>query len=44
MAFGTTYDGMDARQKLVFVKGLRHVIIGTEAETLDLVLDAHIAR
>ena len=31
---------MDARHQFVLVEGLGHVVVGADAETLDLVLDA----
>src|SRR6516162_7745480 len=31
---------MNARNQLVLVEGLRHVVVGADAETPDLVLDA----
>src|ERR1700693_2955022 len=40
VSLGTAHDGMDARHQLVLVERLGHVVVGTEAEPLDLVLDA----
>ena len=40
MALGAADDGVDACHQLVLVEWLGHVVIGAEAETLDLVLDA----
>jgi hypothetical protein len=40
MALGAADDGVDARYQFVFVEWLSHVVVGAEAETLDLVLDA----
>src|SRR5947209_15440975 len=40
VALGPAYDRMDARNQLVFVERLGHVVVGANAETLDLVLDA----
>src|SRR3954453_14809026 len=40
VALGTAYDRMDAGNQFVLVEGLGHVVVGTDAETLDLVLDA----
>src|SRR5208282_1249273 len=37
---GAAHDGVDARHQLVLVEWLGHIVIGAEAETLDLVLDA----
>src|SRR5579864_3428161 len=34
------HDGVDARNQLVLVEGFGHIVIGADAETLDLVLDA----
>jgi hypothetical protein len=39
VAFGAAHHGMDAGDKLVLVKGLRHIIIGAETEATDLVLN-----
>src|SRR5262249_26297108 len=39
VAFGTTYDGMDARNQFVLVERFGHVIVGAETEPLDLVLN-----
>src|SRR5216684_1394938 len=39
VALGTTHDGMDTGDQLVLVERLGHVIVGADAETLDLVLD-----
>jgi hypothetical protein len=40
MALGAAHDRVDARHQFVLVEGLRHVVVGAEAEALDLVLDA----
>src|SRR5271165_3069522 len=40
MSFGAAHDGMNARHQLVFVEWLCHVVVGTKAETADLVFDA----
>src|SRR5262245_27090267 len=40
MALGAAHDGVDARDQLVLVEWLGHVVVGAEAETADLVLDA----
>ena len=40
VALGTAHDRMDAGNQLVLVEGLGHVVVGADAETLDLVLDA----
>jgi hypothetical protein len=40
VALGTAHDGVDAGDQLVLVEGLGHVVVGAEAEALDLVLDA----
>ena len=40
VALGAAHDGVDARDQLVLVERLGHVVVGAEAETLDLVLDA----
>jgi hypothetical protein len=40
VAHGAADDGVDACHQLVLVEWLGHVVIGAEAETLDLVLDA----
>ena len=40
MTLGAAHDGVDARDQLVLVERLGHVVVGAEAETLDLVLDA----
>src|SRR4051812_14545512 len=44
MALGAANDGVDARYQFVLVEGLRHVIVGAEAETFDLVLNSDNAR
>jgi hypothetical protein len=38
--FGAANDGVDARDQLVLVERLGHVVVGTEAEPAHLVLDA----
>jgi len=40
VALGAAHDRMDARDQFVLVEGLGHVVVGADAETLDLVLDA----
>ncbi len=40
VALGTADDRMDAGDQFVLVEGLCHVVVGADAETLDLVLDA----
>src|SRR5213595_2661035 len=40
VALGTAHDGVDAGDQFVLVEGLGHVVVGADAETLDLVLDA----
>src|SRR5258707_6452658 len=40
MALGTADDRMDAGDQFVLVERLGHVVVGADAETLDLVLDA----
>ena len=40
VALGAAHDGVDARHQLVLVERLGHVVVGAEAETADLVLDA----
>ncbi len=40
VALGAAHDGVDAGDQLVLVEGLGHVVVGTEAETAHLVLDA----
>jgi hypothetical protein len=40
VALGAAHDGVDARDQFVLVEWLGHVVIGAEAETFDLVLDA----
>ncbi len=40
MALGAAHDRMDAGDQLVLVEGFCHVVVGADAETLDLVLDA----
>src|ERR1700730_3253064 len=40
MTLRAAYDGVDAGDQFVPVEWLRHVIVGAEAETLDLILDA----
>ena len=44
MALRAPHDGVDARDQLVPVERLGHVVIGAEAEPPDLVLDAGKAR
>jgi hypothetical protein len=40
VTLGTAHDRMDAGDQFVLVEGLGHVVIGTDAEALDLILDA----
>ena len=40
VALGAAHDGVDAGDQFVLVERLGHVVVGAEAETLDLVLDA----
>ena len=40
VALGAADHGVDAGDQLVLVEGLGHVVVGAEAEALDLVLDA----
>src|SRR6202790_3276383 len=40
VALGAAHDRMNARNQFVLVEGLGHVVVGADAETLDLVLDA----
>ena len=40
VALGAADDRVDARDQLVLVERLGHVVVGAEAEALDLVLDA----
>src|SRR5580704_5355969 len=40
MSLGAAHDGMDARHQLVLVERLSHVIVTTETQAVDLVLDA----
>ena len=40
MALGAAHDRVDAGDQLVLVERLGHVVVGAEAETLHLVLDA----
>ena len=40
VALGAPHDRVDARYQFVLVEGLGHVVVGAEAETSDLVLDA----
>jgi hypothetical protein len=44
VSLGAAHDGVDARHQLVLVERLGHVVVGAEAETLDLVLDARESR
>jgi len=44
VTLGTTDDRVNAGDQFVLVEGLGHVIVGADAETLDLVLDAGEAR
>ena len=44
MTLGAADDGVDARDQLVLVKGLGHVVVGAEAKPPDLVLDASKTR
>jgi len=40
VTLGAAHDGVDARHKFVLVEWLGHVVIGAEAETIDLIFDA----
>jgi len=40
VALGTAHNRMNARHQFVLVEGFGHVVVGANAETLDLVLDA----
>ena len=40
MSLGASHDGVDARHQLVLMERLGYVVVGTEAETPDLVLNA----
>ena len=40
MTLGAAHDGVDARDQLILVERLGHVVVGAEAQALDLVLDA----
>ena len=40
VTLGTAHDRMDAGNQFVLVEGLGHIVVGADAETLDLVLDA----
>src|SRR6266567_1427277 len=40
MSLGSSHDGVDARHQLVLVERLGYVVVGTEAEPPDLVLNA----
>ena len=40
VTLGTAHDRVDAGDQFVLVEGLGHVVVGANAETLDLVLDA----
>jgi hypothetical protein len=40
VALGAAHDGVDARDQFVLVERLGHVVVGADAEALDLVLDA----
>src|SRR5207253_221436 len=40
MPFGAANDGVDARDQLVLVERLGHVVVGSEAEPAHLVLNA----
>src|SRR3981189_688427 len=40
VALGAAHDRMDARNQFVLVERLGHVVVGADAEALDLVLDA----
>src|SRR5205085_11638254 len=40
VTLGTAHDRVDAGDQFVLVEGLGHVVVGADAETLDLVLDA----
>src|SRR5262245_15535473 len=40
VTLGTAHDRVDTGNQFILVEGLGHVVVGTDAETLDLVLDA----
>jgi hypothetical protein len=40
MSSGASHNGMNARDQLILVERLGHVVVSTEAEAFDLVLDA----
>ena len=44
MALGAADDGVDASNQLILMERLGHVVIGTETEAADLVIDANEAR
>ncbi len=44
MTLGAAHDGVDARDQLVLVERLGHVVVGAEAEAANLILDAGKAR
>src|SRR4029079_11884483 len=43
VALGAAHDRLDTGDQLVFVEGLGHIVVGAEAERLDLGLDDGIA-
>jgi hypothetical protein len=40
VSLGSSHDGVDARDQLVFVERFGHVVVGAKAETFDLVVDS----
>jgi hypothetical protein len=44
MDLGSMHEGMDARNQFIPVERLRHIVVGTEPEASDLILDAGEAR
>jgi hypothetical protein len=40
VALGAADDGLDARDELVFVERLGHIIVGAEAQPADFIVDA----
>jgi hypothetical protein len=44
MSLGAANDGLDAGDEFVLVEGLGHIVVGAEAESLDLRFHDRIAR
>src|SRR3546814_4112158 len=40
MALGAAHDRLDAGDQLALVEGLRQVVVGADAEALDLIVEA----